>query len=75
MPTALVSGASRGVGKGVATALHDAGYTVFATGRTIESADLPAAESSAFAATTRTTRRQTQRSHGSPTPQRRSTSS
>jgi dehydrogenase/reductase SDR family member 1 len=43
MATALVSGASRGVGKGVATALLDAGYTVFATGRTIESADLPAA--------------------------------
>jgi dehydrogenase/reductase SDR family protein 1 len=41
MPTALVTGASRGVGKGVAVALHDAGYTVFATGRTIESADLP----------------------------------
>ena len=41
MPTALVTGASRGVGKGVATALHDAGYRVFATGRTIESADLP----------------------------------
>jgi len=42
MPVALVTGASRGVGKGVATALHDAGYTVFATGRTIESAPLPA---------------------------------
>jgi dehydrogenase/reductase SDR family member 1 len=40
MPYALVTGASRGVGKGVATALHDAGYTVFATGRTIESAAL-----------------------------------
>jgi dehydrogenase/reductase SDR family protein 1 len=40
MPTALVTGASRGVGKGVATALHDAGYRVFATGRTIESSDL-----------------------------------
>ena len=38
---ALVTGASRGVGKGIATALHDAGYRVFATGRTIESADLP----------------------------------
>jgi NAD(P)-dependent dehydrogenase (short-subunit alcohol dehydrogenase family) len=36
MPVALVTGASRGVGKGVATALHDAGYRVFATGRTIE---------------------------------------
>lgn len=43
MPVALVTGASRGVGKGVATALHDAGYTVFATGRTIESAGLPSA--------------------------------
>jgi dehydrogenase/reductase SDR family member 1 len=41
MPVALVTGASRGVGKGVATALHDAGYRVFATGRTIESAGLP----------------------------------
>src|SRR5215471_4506956 len=41
MPTALVTGASRGVGKGVATALNDAGYTVFGTGRTIDSADLP----------------------------------
>jgi NAD(P)-dependent dehydrogenase (short-subunit alcohol dehydrogenase family) len=41
MPYALVTGASRGVGKGVATALRDARYTVFATGRTIESADLP----------------------------------
>jgi dehydrogenase/reductase SDR family protein 1 len=43
MPVALVTGASRGVGKGVATALHHAGYTVFATGRTIASADLPPA--------------------------------
>jgi NAD(P)-dependent dehydrogenase (short-subunit alcohol dehydrogenase family) len=42
MPVALVTGASRGVGKGVATALHDADYMVFATGRTIESAALPA---------------------------------
>jgi dehydrogenase/reductase SDR family member 1 len=42
MPVALVTGASRGVGKGVATALHDAGYRVFATGRTIESSVLPA---------------------------------
>jgi NAD(P)-dependent dehydrogenase (short-subunit alcohol dehydrogenase family) len=38
---ALVTGASRGVGRGVATALHDAGATVYATGRTILSADLP----------------------------------
>jgi NAD(P)-dependent dehydrogenase (short-subunit alcohol dehydrogenase family) len=45
MPTALITGASRGVGKGVATALHDAGYRVFATGRTIDAilpGDLPA---------------------------------
>ena len=42
MPVALVTGASRGVGKGVATALLEAGYAVFATGRTIESSDLPA---------------------------------
>src|ERR1051325_2398003 len=41
MPTALITGASRGVGKGVAVALHDAGYRVFATGRTIDSSDLP----------------------------------
>src|SRR5258706_928434 len=40
MPTALVTGASRGVGKGIATALHAAGYQVFATGRTIEPAEL-----------------------------------
>src|SRR5215467_7389026 len=42
MPVALVTGDSRGVGKGVAIALHDTGYRVFATGRTIDSADLPA---------------------------------
>jgi NAD(P)-dependent dehydrogenase (short-subunit alcohol dehydrogenase family) len=45
MPVALVTGASRGVGKGVATALHASGYRVFATGRTIETVspgDLPA---------------------------------
>lgn len=41
MPTALVTGASRGVGRGVASALAEAGFQVFATGRTIESADLP----------------------------------
>ena len=40
MLSALVTGASRGVGKGVATALHAAGYRVFAPGRTIETADL-----------------------------------
>lgn len=39
---ALVTGASRGVGRGVAISLAEAGYNVYATGRTIESADLPA---------------------------------
>lgn len=38
---ALVTGASRGVGRGVAVALDAAGYRVFATGRTIATADLP----------------------------------
>jgi dehydrogenase/reductase SDR family protein 1 len=38
---AVVTGASRGVGRGVANALDDAGYRVFATGRSIASADLP----------------------------------
>ena len=37
---ALVTGASRGVGRGVALALADAGAKVFATGRTIRQADL-----------------------------------
>jgi dehydrogenase/reductase SDR family protein 1 len=41
MPTALVTGASRGIGRGVATALADTGYDVFATGRSIAFADLP----------------------------------
>src|SRR5215471_14706953 len=41
MPTALVTGASRGVGRGIAIALDDAGYRVYATGRTVASADLP----------------------------------
>jgi dehydrogenase/reductase SDR family protein 1 len=41
MPTAMVTGASRGIGRGVATALADAGYDVFATGRSIASAELP----------------------------------
>jgi dehydrogenase/reductase SDR family protein 1 len=41
MPTAMVTGASRGIGRGVAIALADAGYAVFATGRNIERADLP----------------------------------
>jgi dehydrogenase/reductase SDR family protein 1 len=43
MPTALVTGASRGVGRGVAIGLASQGFTVFATGRSIESADLPPA--------------------------------
>ncbi len=38
----MVTGASRGVGRGVVIALADAGFQVFATGRTIASADLPA---------------------------------
>src|SRR5579872_1918001 len=41
MPTALVTGASRGVGRGVAIALDAAGYRVFATGRSVAAADLP----------------------------------
>jgi dehydrogenase/reductase SDR family protein 1 len=41
MPTALVTGASRGVGRGVAIALADAGYEVYATGRSITGAELP----------------------------------
>jgi len=43
VPAALVTGASRGVGRGVAAALLEAGYTVFATGRSISSAALPTA--------------------------------
>lgn len=41
MQTALVTGASRGVGRGVAISLAGAGYKVFATGRGIDTADLP----------------------------------
>src|SRR5689334_24273512 len=39
--TAVVTGASRGIGKGVARALHDSGWRVFATGRSIAQAHLP----------------------------------
>src|SRR4029453_6875935 len=38
---ALVTGASRGVGRGVALGLHEAGCTVYASGRTVADADLP----------------------------------
>lgn len=38
---ALVTGASRGVGRGVAVALADAGFHVYGTGRTVDRADLP----------------------------------
>lgn len=41
MKTALVTGASRGIGKGIATSLSDAGFLVFATGRTIDHTPLP----------------------------------
>lgn len=40
---ALVTGASRGVGRGIAAALADSGMLVFASGRTIARASLPAA--------------------------------
>lgn len=43
MRVALVTGASRGVGRGVASALSDAGYVVYATGRSVARAGLPAA--------------------------------
>ena len=41
MPIALVTGASRGVGRGVAVGLAAEGFAVYATGRSIDSADLP----------------------------------
>jgi dehydrogenase/reductase SDR family member 1 len=41
MQTALVTGASRGVGRGVAIALSEAGFRVYATGRGVGAADLP----------------------------------
>jgi dehydrogenase/reductase SDR family protein 1 len=43
MPTALVTGASRGVGRGIVLSLAGGGYKVFATGRTIEGASFPEA--------------------------------
>jgi dehydrogenase/reductase SDR family protein 1 len=39
----MVTGASRGVGRGVAISLAAAGFDVFATGRTVQTADLPPA--------------------------------
>jgi len=41
MPVALVTGASRGVGRGAAIGLAESGFSVFATGRTVAGADLP----------------------------------
>jgi dehydrogenase/reductase SDR family protein 1 len=41
MDVALVTGAGRGVGRGVAISLNEAGFKVFATGRSIDSANLP----------------------------------
>ena len=38
---AVVTGASRGVGKGVALGLGEAGATVYVTGRSVESSDDP----------------------------------
>src|SRR5688572_32040906 len=38
---ALVAGASRGVGRGIAEALSDAGAVVYATGRSVANAALP----------------------------------
>jgi dehydrogenase/reductase SDR family member 1 len=41
MKTALVTGASRGVGRGVAASLSQSGYRVFATGRSVAEAVVP----------------------------------
>jgi len=38
---ALVTGASRGVGRGIAEVLSQSGTTVYVTGRSVEAADLP----------------------------------
>ena len=43
MQIALVTGASRGVGRGVAAGLVEGGFKVFATARGIDEADLPSA--------------------------------
>ena len=43
MSTALVTGASRGVGRGIAIALAESDFRVYATGRSIRQADLPGA--------------------------------
>src|ERR1700689_1768906 len=40
-PIALVTGGSRGVGRGVVVGLMKAGFCVYATGRSIAAADLP----------------------------------
>lgn len=40
-PVAVVTGASRGAGKGIALALGEAGYTVYVTGRTRHEGDAP----------------------------------
>jgi dehydrogenase/reductase SDR family protein 1 len=40
-PIALVTGGSRGIGRGVAVALVKAGFCVYATGRSIAAAELP----------------------------------
>lgn len=41
-PVAVVTGASRGIGRGVSKALADMGWCVYATGRAVARADLPA---------------------------------
>ena len=41
MQTALVTGGSRGVGRGAAIGLAEAGFRVLATGRTVATANLP----------------------------------